>query len=66
MVENSGHRVFRMILSNTFDGFKFDEQLFTDITSNIVDILTKKLPADVNFNPTKLDSVIHKIKLVPI
>lgn len=34
--------------------------------SNIVDILAKKLPADINFNPTKLDSVIHKIKLVPI
>ena len=33
--------------------------------SNIVDILAKKLPADITFNPTKLDSVIHKIKLIP-
>ncbi len=33
--------------------------------SNIVDILSKKLPQDINFNPAKLESVVHKIKLVP-
>lgn len=34
--------------------------------SNIVDILAKKLPSEINFNPSKLDSVVHKIRLVTI
>ena len=34
--------------------------------SNIVDILSKKLPLEINFSPTKLDSLVLKIKLVPI
>ena len=32
----------------------------------ILDILTKKLPTEVNFNAIKLDAAAHKIKLVPI
>jgi hypothetical protein len=35
-----------------------------DIVNVIVDILAKRLPASVNINPTKLEQVIHKIKLV--
>jgi hypothetical protein len=44
----------------------FDNSILQDMLSNLVDILAKKLPADISFNPSKLDSVIHKIKLVPI
>ena len=36
------------------------------VTAVVVDILSKKLPADVNFNNQKLDTVMHKIKLVPV
>lgn len=38
-----------------------DELLF-----DIADILARKLPAEVNFSQNKLDSVAHKIKLVPL
>jgi len=34
--------------------------------ANIVDISAKRLPQDINFNSAKLESVINKIKLVPV
>lgn len=38
----------------------------TNFLKVIVDILSKKLPADVNFNNAKLEQVISKIKLISV
>jgi hypothetical protein len=65
MLANSGHTIYNTLRDNpSFSRFSYD--ILSDTLSNIVDILAKKLPQEVNFNPAKLEAVIHKIKLVPI
>lgn len=65
ILANSGHSIYNTLRDNPAFS-RFNYQLLNDTLSNIVDILAKKLPQEVSFNPTKLDAVIHRIKLVPI
>ena len=44
----------------------FDQEIANHLISSIIDILSKKLPQDVNFNNAKLESVVSKIRLVPV
>jgi len=65
MINEPGHSVINLIRDfYNMEDISYD--FLKNLISNIVDIITKRLPSEVNFNPTKLDSVIHKIKLVPI
>ena len=40
--------------------------MLSTVLKVIVDILSKKLPADVNFNNAKLEQVVSKIKLITV
>lgn len=65
-IENPGHRIMRDILRRQNYQSYLDQGLLTLVLSNIFDILSKKLPQEVNFNNSKLESVISRIKLVSI
>lgn len=65
---SSGHTAFT-ILNNDVKHHSNDQissELFEDFHHVLTSILTKRLPADINFSSSKLDTVAHKIKLVPI
>jgi hypothetical protein len=65
MIKSSGHRIYNQLREDpNFTVFSYN--ILRDMIANVVDILAKKLPQDINFNSSKLESVIHKIKLVPI
>jgi hypothetical protein len=64
MINNPGHDIFNHLRDHTRFPF-FQADLFRDICNFFVEILTKKLSQEVNFNAQKLDQVAHKIKLAP-
>jgi hypothetical protein len=64
LVNEPGHEIYETLRDEPQEGFSFD--ILRDLLHAIVDVLSKKLPQDVNFNPQKLEQLTHKIKLIPI
>ena len=65
---SSGHTAFTILNSDVkvHSHDQISHELYEDFHHVLTSILTKRLPADINFSISKLDSVVHKIRLVPI
>jgi hypothetical protein len=63
-IENPGSFALDDLNKEKLDGY--DREIAHNLLATIVDILSKKLPQDVNFNNAKLEQVVSKIKLVQI
>jgi hypothetical protein len=66
LIDFPGHRIFKDIIQAPEHSREVSGELLKTMLCNLVDILAKKLPPEVNFNNSKLESVISRIKLVPI
>lgn len=53
LINDPGHEIFGQLRQEEHSNFSFD--ILRDLTHAIVDILSKKLPQEVNFNPQKLE-----------
>lgn len=67
MIDNPGHFIYKNLMRDeSYQTPDFNSELISILLSDIIDILSKKLPTEINFNNSKLDAIISKIKLVPI
>lgn len=64
VIQHPGHLIFQSIRNSGQD--QALAEIYESVILNIVDILSKKVSQDINFNLAKLDQIIHKIKLIPI
>ena len=66
LISSPGHFVYRKLQNPDYSHHYLDFELLKSLLFVVVDIMAKKLPADVVLNNQKLESVIHKIKLVAV